>query len=91
MAKLEETILKNFVNDKVLLFCQRQISFNKLEYSKHVHNALNNFEKNLKFTFDIFINVAPRFLNIETHPDGFGIYCKDTSAGQYTYHNSCSA
>ena len=29
-------------------------------------------------------NVVPQFLDIEIHPDGFGIYCKRTNTGQDT-------
>ena len=51
---------------------------------------INNFEKNLNFTVDTFDSVVLHFLDIEIHPDGLRIYCKDTNTGQYTHYNSFS-
>ena len=41
----------------------------KPEDLNRVHNALNNFDRNLKFTLDTFNDVDPHFLDIEIHPD----------------------
>ena len=41
----------------------------KPEDLNRVHNALNNFDRNLKFTLDTFNDVVPHFLDIEIHPD----------------------
>ena len=62
----------------------------KQEHLKLVHDALNNFDKNLNFTVDTFDDVVPHFLDIEIHPDGLSIYCKNTNTGQYTQYNSYS-
>ena len=53
----------------------------KPEDLNRVRNALNNFDRNLKFTLDIFNDVVPHFLDIEIQPDGSGIYCKPTNKG----------
>ena len=44
----------------------------------------------MNFIVDTFDNVAPHFLDIEIHPEGLSIYCKDTNTGQRTHYNSYS-
>ena len=53
-----------------------------------VHNALNRFHKNIKFTVDKFTNETPHFLDIEIAPDGLTIYHKETQTGQYMHFKS---
>ena len=62
----------------------------KPEDLNRVHNALNNFDRNLKFTPDTFDDVVPHFLDIEIHPDSLWIYCQPTNTGQYTHYTSFS-
>ena len=62
----------------------------KPEHLNCVHNTLNNFTRNSNFTLDTFNDVVSDFLDIETHPDGIGIYCKPTSTGQYTRYTNFS-
>ena len=62
----------------------------KKEHLQLVHNTLNSFDKNLKFTVVLFDNVVSHFLDIEIHPDGLSIDCKDTNTGQYTHFDSYS-
>ena len=87
MTELERTIIKKFIDDKILLFYGRYVDDTlvviKEEHLQFVRNALNSFDKNLKFTVDLFDNVVPHFLDIGIHPDGLSIYCKDTNTGQY--------
>ena len=94
MTQLERTIIKNFIDDKILLFYGRYVDDTlvviKKEHLQLVHNTLNSFDKNLKFTVDLFDNVVPHFLDTEIHPDGLSIYCKDTNTGQYTHFDSYS-
>ena len=52
------------------------------------HKTLNSFDKNLKFTIDLFKNEAPHFLDLEMSPDGISIYRKDTSTGLYVNYAS---
>ena len=94
MTGMEKTIIKKFIDDKILLFYGRYVDdalvVIKRELLKLVHNALNNFDKNLNFTVDAFDNVVPQFLDIEIHLDGLSIYYKDTNTGQYTNYNNYS-
>ena len=95
MTEMEKTIIKKFVDDRILLFYERYVDDTlvviKREHLKLVHDALNNFDKNLNFTVDTFDDVVPHFLDIEIHhPDGLSIYCKDTNTRQYTHYNSYS-
>ena len=92
MTEVEKTIIKTFIDDKILLFYGRYVDDTlvviKQEDAKLVHDALNNFEENLSFTVDTFDNAILHFLKIEIHPDGLSICCKDTNRGQYTHYNS---
>ena len=53
-----------------------------------INLSLNSFDKNLQFTFDLFENDTPHFLDIEISPDGLSIIRKDTNTGQYTNFDS---
>ena len=78
ITEMDKTIIKNFIDDKILLFYGRYIDDTlviiKRELLNLVHDALNNFGKNLNFTVDTLDNVFPHFLGIEIHPDGLSIY-----------------
>ena len=41
---------------------------------------MNSFDKNLKFTVDLFENEVPHFFDLEMSPDGISIYQKDTNS-----------
>ena len=91
MTEMEKTNIKKFIDDMILLFYGRYVDDTlvviKEEHLKLVHDALNNFNKELNITFDTF-DVVSHFLNIEIHPDDLSIYCKDTNTGKYTHYNS---
>ena len=53
----------------------------KLQDVGRIHRLLNSFDKNLKFTVDLFENEVPHFLDLEMSPDGISIYRKDTYTG----------
>ena len=53
----------------------------KPEDLNRVHNALNSFDCNLKFTLDTFHDIVPHFLDTEINPDGLGLYCKPRNTG----------
>ena len=82
MAEMKKIIIKKFIDDNILLFYGRYVEGTlvaiKRKHSKLVQDVFHNFDKNLNFTVDTFDNVVPHFPDIETHPDGLGIYCKDT-------------
>ena len=94
MTALEQKFTKQFIDDKTLTFYGRYVDDTlvviKREDLNRVHNALNNFDLNLKFSLNTFNNFVSHFLNIEVHPDGLVIYCKPTNTGQYTHYTSFS-
>ena len=77
MTKMENTIIKKFIDDKILFFCGCYVNDKlvaiKREHLKLVHDVINNFDKNLKFTVDTFDEPVPHFLDTEIHPDGLSI------------------
>ena len=87
MTEMEKIIIEKFIDDKILLFYGRYVDTTllviKWEHLKLVHDALNNFDKNLNFTVDTFNNVVIHFFDTEIHPDGLSVYCKDTSTEQH--------
>ena len=74
VTEIEKTIIKKFIDDKILLFYGRYVDDTlvviRREHLRLVQDVLNNFDKNLNFTVDTFDNVVPHFLDIEIHPDG---------------------
>ena len=91
VTKMEKTIIKKFIDDKILLFygyyfdCTLLVI--KREHLKLGLDALNYFKKNLNFTVDTFGNVAAHFLDIEILTDDLNVYCKDANTGQFTNYN----
>ena len=53
-----------------------------------IHKMLNSFDKNLRFTVDLFENKVPHFLDLEMPLDGISIYRKDTNTGLYVNYTS---
>ena len=47
--------------------CCESTSFSRID------KLLNGFDKNLKFTVDLFENEVPHFLDLEMSPDGISI------------------
>ena len=60
----------------------------KPENVQQIHDQLNKFDKNLRFTVDMFEYVVPHFLDLELSPDGISIFRKDTNTGLYVNFNS---
>ena len=51
-----------------------------------VHNALNKFDRSLKFTSDAFNDVFLHFLDMVIHQNGLELYwCKPINTDQYTH------
>ena len=94
ITEMDKTIIKNLIDDKILLFYGRYIDDTlviiKRELLNFVHDALSNFGKNLNFTVVTLDNVFPHFLGIEIHPDGLSFYCQNTDTVQYTHCKSYS-
>ena len=49
-----------------------------------IQNKFHKFDRNIRFTFDLFENSTSHFLDINIASDGLGIYGKDTFTGQYS-------
>ena len=68
LTKMERAIIKKFIHDKILLLCVCYVDETsvviKREHLKLVHDALNNFDKNLNFTADTFDKPVLHFLDI---------------------------
>ena len=101
MTELEDVIFRPVIDDGIIKFYSRfaddTLLLMKPENVSQVPKALNKFEKNLRFTIDIFQNEVPHFSDIELSPAGITIFRKDTSTGLYinltsfvpcTYHTS---
>ena len=68
MVKMEKIIIKKSIDDKIFLIHGHYVDDTvtiKREHLKLVHDALNNFDKNLNFTVDTFDGDVPHFLDIE--------------------------
>ena len=82
---MKKTIIKKFFDDKIL-FCfgyyvGDTLVVIKREHLKLDHDGLNNFKKNFDLTVDTLSNVVFHFLDIEVHPHGLSVYCKDANTG----------
>ena len=92
MTELEETIIQQLIeNDDIKFYC-RYVDGTLIviedKYVDFVHKKLNSFDKNLKFTVDLFDEETPHFLDLELSPDGLSIFRKDTNTGLYVNFNS---
>lgn len=85
MTELEQNVVKTFTDIEILQFYGRFVDDTlvviKPEHLDLVHNALNSFVKNLRFTIGTFDDAVPQTLDIVIDPDGLGKYCKPTNTG----------
>ena len=90
MTELEKSVIQQFI--EVIKFYSRYVDDTlvliKEEHVNVVHEALNRFHSNIKFTVDKFENETPHFLDIEIAADGLSIYHKETQTGQYIHFKS---
>ena len=82
MTELEKTVVKKLTASGMIKFYCRYVD-NTLLLVKpadlpHMHNLINKFDKNLRFTVDSFENEVPHFLDIKISPLGLKIYQKNT-------------
>ena len=80
------------MNDGTIKFYRRYVD-DKLRVMKpqdvsRIHKLLNGFDKNLKFTVDLFENEVPHFLEFKMSPGGILIYRKDINTGLYVNYTS---
>ena len=69
-----------YVDDTLLLVKEKD--------SKVIHERLNSFDKNIKFTIDDFRDGNNHFLYIQIDKNHASIYYKPTHTGQYIYFYS---
>ena len=69
-----------YVDDTLLLVKEKD--------SKVIHERLNSFDKNIKFTIDDFRDGNNHFLDIQIDKNHTSIYYKPTNTGQYIYFYS---
>ena len=92
MTELEDVVIKPLIANGTIKFYTRFVDDTLLvikpDNVKEVHNSLNKFDKNLRFTVDMFQNKVPHFLDLELSPDGISIFRKDTNTGLYVNFTS---
>ena len=80
------------MKEKVIMFYTRYVhntlSIIKKKDINYVLNQFDNFDKNLKFTINIFENSVPHFLNTNICANGLGILHKHTQTVQYVHITS---
>ena len=92
MTELENKVIKPLINDGTIKFYCRYVENTLLVVKpqdvSRIRELLNSFDKNFKFTVDLFENEVPHFLDLEMSPDGISIYRKDTNTGLYVNYES---
>ena len=92
MTELEDVVIKPLIANGIIKFYTRFVDDTLLlikpDNVKEVHNSLNKFDKNFRFTVDMFQNKVPHFLDLELSPDGISIFRKDTNTGLYVNFTS---
>ena len=87
MTELEQKVIKKFVDDGTIKFygCYVDNTFLVIKSKDigRIHQALNKFDKNLRFTVDKFHDVVPHVLDLELRDD-----VKSTNTGLYVNYNS---
>ena len=80
---LEKNVIKRFVDNGTIKFYRCYVDDTLLVIKPKdigfIHQALNKFVKNLRFTIDRFDHVVPHFLDLELHDDGIALYTKPTN------------
>ena len=78
VTELEDVIIKPLVGDGTIKFSSRFVDDTlfvvKPKNVSQVHNVLNKFGKNLRFTVDVFQNEVPHFLDLELSPEGINFF-----------------
>ena len=92
MTEFEQTIVKQLIDRGLITFYCRYVDDTLLLIKPDTINIIldffHKFDKNIRFTYDLFENTTPHFLDINILTNGIGIYRKDTFTGQYTNFDS---
>ena len=88
---VEQTVVKPLIDRKLITFYCRYVDDTLLLIKPDTIDVIldhfHKFDKILRFTYDLFENTTPHFLD-NISPNGIGIYRKDTFSGQYTNFDS---
>ena len=69
-----------YVDDTLLLIKHDDIDF--------LLNQFHSFDRDIRFTYDVFSDEPPHFLDLNLDGNKFSIYRKHTFTGQYTHFDS---
>ena len=89
ITEFEQTVVKPLIDRKLITFYCRYVDDTLLLIKPDTIDVIldyfHKFDKNIRFTYDLFENITPHFLDINSLPSGIG---KDTFSGQYTNFDS---
>ena len=92
VTELENKVIKPLMNNGTLKFYCRYVNDTlivvKPQHASLIHKVLNGFDKNSKFTVDLFENEVSHFLGLKMSPNGTSIYRKGTNTGLYMIYKS---
>ena len=92
MTEVENVVIRPLIEQGLIKFYSRYVDDTLLLVKKtglmFIHERLNNFDSNLRFTVDLFDDTLPHFLDLELHEDGVSIYRKNTNTGLYVNFDS---
>ena len=92
MTEFEQETVNKLINQGLIAFYCRYVDDTLLLIKRNTITTIlehfHKFDRNIRFTFDLFENTTPHFLDINIAGDGLGIYRKDTFTGQYTNFES---
>ena len=82
MTEFEQETVNKLINQGLIAFYCRYVDDTLLLIKCNTITTIlehfHKFDRNIRFTFDLFENTTPHFLDINIASDGLGIYRKDT-------------
>ena len=85
ITELDHEIIKPLINENTIKFYGTYVGdVIKRQYVHNILSLLNNFDKSLSFTVDLFENEVPHFLNLQFSPDGY-IYIQKECKHRFIY------
>ena len=82
LTEFEHETINDLINQGLIAFYCRYVDDTLLLIKRNTINTIlehfHKFDRNIRFTFDLFKNSTPHFLDINIASDGLGIYRKDT-------------
>jgi hypothetical protein len=92
MTELEKHIIQPLIDQGIIKFYCRFVDDTLLLVKPAdigvIHERLNSFDPNLRFTVDIFDTAAPHFLDLSLSNDTIKIHHKPTNTGVYINYDS---